>query len=492
MVDKKGLNSVERIIYHWVYWKLKPQLQIVTDDTKNKSKDILSIEQVRNIFNSYWYMSYYDFYFIRIENFKRIIIDNNLSEYFNKNSWEKFNHVTLKWIEKFSRYLWFNRFTFDETKQYILDKLNLKWIKSIKELLSYWLYNLKNDFSTDKVFLYFFKDVLKKSLWKIVYDEFILFWNKVWLCELSYSELKTLIIEVLNKKNINYQEDLDKIDVYTFRSTLWNNLLIEYYFFYIKKISRTKVFRKDIIEFWQEIWLKNQNKKEMIKNWIKDLLYTNNIRSYEDLRTFWRFEIRSILWSNEACKTILKELWLDNLSDFRINHLNRFARRIWLPWVPNDFEYDEEKSKKLLVSILRTNWVKSIYCLEFYWIKNIKKLLRKKNNKYFQDISTYIMGKLWKTIPNLNQEDLEKLGNSLSLPSALNEIEYKNMLLSFLSMSWFSLDSINSNIVRANSHIWNNSSFRYFIEQIWLKSDLSKLRKEHIDALKDYIQNIKS
>lgn len=490
MSERDWLNKFERLMYQRVQSEKTPITLTVSEEIKSKSKDILSIEQVRKLFNSYWYSSYYDFYFTWIENFKRIIKDNKLSLYYNKNSWEKFNHITLRWIEIFWRFLWFGKLTFNDTKEYILSKLSWKWVRNIKELLSYWLYNLKNDFSSDKIFLHFFIEVMKKPLWKIVYEDYILFWDKLWLCELNNNELKESIINVLKENNIIYQEDLEKIDVYTFRSTLGNNLLIEYYFFYIKKISRTKVSRKDIDNLWKELWLKRQNKKDIISSWIKELLYSYGIKSYADLKSFWKIEIRTILWQNKAAMIILKEFWLADLSKFREEHLKRFARRIWLTWVPDDFKYDKNKSKAQLLKLFREKGISSVFCLEFYWIKNIKRVIRRKNNPYFHDVSPYIKKMFWKTIPNLSQFDLEKLGIDLWLPKFLEEKEYKKRFLSLLSRNSITLESLTCAKVISNSYIWDDVNFRFFIQKFWTIADISKLRKYHIDAFINYIKSL--
>jgi hypothetical protein len=200
--------------------------------------------------------------------------------------------------------------------------------------------------------------------------------------------------------------------------------------------------------------------------------------------------MRSMLWENQACRIVLNELWLFQLENYRFDHLKRFARRVGLDWVPKDIEYNEERAKKSLQEVFKSIWVNCLYWLNFYWIKKFERFLIKEKSLFYKDINTFIKTKTGKVLSTMHSSDFEKLWIELWLPENLSEIEYKNKLLEFLSKKWLSLDSINKTYVKENSNIWFDINFRYFMEKVWLKSDIKKLRPNHIDDLKEYIWNI--
>jgi hypothetical protein len=198
-----------------------------------------------------------------------------------------------------------------------------------------------------------------------------------------------------------------------------------------------------------------------------------------------------LLWSNDECRKMLNELWIEKLQDYRFNYLKKFARRIWLSLVPKDIDYNEEEIKKSLHETFKSIWVNCLYWLNFYWIKRFERLYTEKRSLFYKYINTFVKTKTGKILSTMNLIDFEKLWIELWLPEKLSEIEYKNKLLKFLSKKWLSLDSINKSFVKNNSDIWNNINFRYFMEKVWLKSDIKKLRPNHINDLKEYIWNVK-
>ena len=457
-------------------------------DTTQSMVEMSSLELARNVLQSNEIYNYYDLYFIKIEDFRQILTQNNLLDYYKEITWEAVSKISSKWILRFWKNLCYNKISVKEIKDYISEKLKSESITSINELIIFWLNNFKQVFWDDNILKYYFKKWKKKSLVNLDFEDYIMFWYDLNLEEVNVTELKKSVIHILNENKIKYSDDLLAIDVIDFKKIVGNNPLLEYYFVYVKKIQKSFILKDDIEKVWIELWL---TEKPCDKNKeIQEFLKTNGVINFNDLNEYKLTEMRSMLWENQACRIVLNELWLFQLENYRFDHLKRFARRVGLDWVPKDIEYNEERAKKSLQEVFKSIWVNCLYWLNFYWIKKFERFLIKEKSLFYKDINTFIKTKTGKVLSTMHSSDFEKLWIELWLPENLSEIEYKNKLLEFLSKKWLSLDSINKTYVKENSNIWFDINFRYFMEKVWLKSDIKKLRPNHIDDLKEYIWNI--
>lgn len=485
IIDKR----VKAHIDNWKLWL--NQVINYREKVKDKTKSMVwmsSSELSRNVLQSNEINDYYDLYFIKIEDFRQILIQNNLLDYYKEITWEAVSKISSKWILKIWQFLGYHRLSVKEIKDYISEKLKSESITSINELIIFWLNNFKSSFWDDKIFRYYFIRAKKKGIVRTKFNDFELFWYDIGLKKLNDTELKENIIDIFKIYKINYLDDLLSIDVIDFKKIVGNNPILEYYFVYVKQIQKSFILKDDIEKLWAELWLIEKPCNKNIE--IQEFLRTNGIKDFSDLNEYKKTEIRAMLWENQACRILLNELWVFRLEDYRFDHLKRFARRVGLDWVPMDTEYNEERVKKSLQEIFKSIWVNCLYWLNFYWIKKFERLFTEKRSLFYKYINNFVKTKTGKILSTMNSSDFEKLWIELWLPKNLSEIEYKNKLLEFLSKKWLSLDSINKTFVKNNSDIWFDINFRYFMEKVWLKSDIKKLRPNHIDDLKEYIWNI--
>lgn len=468
------------------------------EDIENQIKDVLcKVEQVlelwwidiiKKYFELNWLKNYYDFYFLKIEDFKNILSKSDKLVTFYKNkTWESFSHISSKNILYFAEFLWFEKLNYNDIKFYILWELSKIWINSEQELSVLSINNFISKFWENKIFKYFFMRVIKTSIHNTSQENFNLFYTKIWLIKYSEMELNNILKERLKRKQIIYLDDLENFLLKDFIDYVWNDFLLEYYF-NNKWIYKSFIKKEDILNLWIELWLKYNILDD--KNEIKKFLFSNQINSYEDLRDYHKTEIRSLLWENPACKKILIWFWLTHLKDYRLDHLKRFARFVWLPWVPKDFELDELKSKNLILKRLEFNGITCIYSLKLNWIKWFKRIFKESLIwKIYVDINSYIKNNMWKTIVNLTYDDLDNVWFLLWLP-ILSEQDHKSRFLYFLSLNWLELNNLNKSRVKNDRDFWRNPNFRYLLDQVWWPTDIKLLRPNHIDDLIKFIKEI--
>jgi len=468
------------------------------EDIENQIKDVLLkvdkvlelwwIDIIKKYFELNWLKNYYDFYFLKIEDFKDILSKSDkLVNFYKNKTWESFSHISSKSILYFAEFLWFEKLNYSEVKFYISSELSKIWINSENEFSVLSINNFISKFSEDKIFKYFFMRVLKTSIHNISQENYNLFSTKIWLKKYSEVEVNNILKEKLKNKKIIYLDDLETFLVRDFIDYVWTDLLLEYYF-NNKWIYKSFIKKEDILNFWIELWLKNNNLDD--KNEIKKFLFSNQINSYDDLKDYHKTDIRSILWENPICRKILNWFWLTHLKDYRLDHLKRFARFVWLPWVPKDFELDDVKSKNLILKRLESNGVTCIYSLKLNWIKWFKRIFKESIIwKIYIDVNSYIKNNIWKTIVNLSYDDLDSVWFLLWLPF-LSDEEHKRKFLYFLSLNSIELDTLNKSKVKNDRDFWRNPNFRYLLDQIWWPTDIKLLRPNHIDDLKNFIKEI--
>ncbi len=293
-------------------------------------KDIaLGALKVNNI------MNYCDLYYVKEYQFKNIIIQNNLVNYYKEITWESMSHISKKWIKKFAIKIGIDVKNRDELHVYILDELKKKGITLMNELLLIPVSNIVEYFKSDNIFRYYFRKSKKKSLTKSIFWDWVEFWCDIWLKEIGIDKLRKDIIEILKLNKINYLENLNKITIEWFRNIVKKNPELEYYFFYILKVQIWEIDKIHIKSLWNDIWLKNNNISDKKK--IKEINYylkTKGINNYDDLiNKYVVREIRELLWNNDLSRDILNSFWLMAVKDFRKSYIIRFAKRIWLDWI---------------------------------------------------------------------------------------------------------------------------------------------------------------
>lgn len=465
---------------------------------ENQIRDVLSkveqvldlgwIEIIKKYFDLNWLKNYFDFYYLKIDDFKNILWKSEkLTNFYKNKTWESFSHISHKNMLYFAEFLWFEKLNYFEVKKYITDKLKVIWVESKNELKVISINNFIDNFFDDKIFKYFFKRVIKTSIHNISQENYDLFSEKIWLITHSDIEVKFILKEKLKLKWISSLDDLEKNWVRNFSDLVWECLLLEYYFI-SKWIFKSFIKKEDINNFWLDIWLKNINFDSQSE--IKNFLRSNHIFTYDDLVEFHKTEIRSILWENPVCRKILNWFWLTLLKDYRLEHLKRFSRFVWLEWVPKDFELDELKSKDLILKRLELNWINCLYSLKLNWIKWFKRIFKESLIwKIYIDINSYIKNNLWKTIVNLLFDDLDSVWILLWLP-VLSEQDHKSKFLYFLSLNWLELDKLNKTKVKNDRDFWRNPNFRYLLEQVSGPTDIKLLRPNHIDDLIKLIEEI--
>jgi len=479
------------------------------EQTPNKEADLSSevsesieevLQKVEQVISLWWYdiikkffslnnlSDYFDFYYIKLEDFKSIISKSEkLLNFYKEKTGEPISKISSEWILKFSKFIWIERPSYSDIKKSIKAKLQKKWVTYLNELNTLSINEFKNIFSKDNEIKYLCFRSFKKSATNIDSNDYKDLWEKLELEYLDWENLKSVIKNRLKLLKIDYLDDLVSLWVREFDDIVWNDLLIESYFLSIW-VFKSHILKEDIEKFWIDLWLK---KKEINKsNYILNFLSYNRISNFADLKDYPKTEIRALLWEDSVCREILEWFWLIHLQDYRLDHLKRFARFVWLSWVPKDFELDGEKSKSLMINILKQNKIDCTYSLKFNWIKWFKRLFKlQKIWNIYNDINTYIKNNIWKTIPNLSFEDLDNIWNLLWLPT-FDNLEHKKRFYKFLIEKWVLLKYLNKNNFRKDSNFWFNPNLRYFLDKVSWPTDVKLLRPNHIEDMKNYIMSL--
>lgn len=487
---------------------------MVIDDLPNGDKSIDSsnwydaevsetideiLSKVEQVIDLWWYdiikkyfslnnlSDFFDFYYIKLEDFKVIVSKSEkLLSFYKEKTGESISKISSEWILKFAKFLWIERPSYSDIKKSIKTKLQKKWVTYLNELNTLSINEFKKIFWDDNEIKYFVFRAFKKSVANIDSDDYRDLWEKLELEYVENDRLFTIIRDRLKEQKINYLDDLVDLWVRDFDKIIWNDLLIESYFLNIG-IFKSFILKEDIKDFWIKIGLKTKdvNKSQYIINFLK----YNKISNFSDLKDYPKTEIRALLWEDSVCREILEGFWLTHLQDYRLDHLKRFARFVWLSWVPKDFELDEEKSKSLMINILKQNKIDCTYSLKFNWIKWFKRLFKlQKIWNIYNDINTYIKNNIWKTIPNLIFEDLENIGVLLWLPT-FGDLEHKKRFDKFLISKWVLFEDLNKTKVKGND-FWSNPNLRYFLDKVSWPTDVKLLRPNHIEDMKNYIMSL--
>lgn len=371
MDEKRWFNSVERVILHWAL----RERQIVPQDVNLKIHNTLEIPKndlALKAFNAIWIMSYYDLYFANLEDIRNILKQNNLGELYKEVTWETLGRLSKSNIEKFWNKIGLIKWSYEELLSSIKNEFEILRIWSINNLISIRVIDFINILLSNNRFKYFFRLFSKTKFRDIKLNDVISFWTKLCLRELDMNELKISIIKILKDNNINSTRDLNNMKVVDFRKMVEENELIKYYFVYFLKKRVSYIRELDIEKFWINVWLLSNfdNSEE-----IRLFLLHNNIKNYWDLKSIDRDELKTLLWSNEFCKNILKEIWVKVLRDIRDIHFQKFARKVWLELVPKHFEYNKNEAIKIINLKLKKKWI------------NSKNDLNKKGIKVFRTIS---------------------------------------------------------------------------------------------------------
>lgn len=307
---------------YWVYKEVTPNLSI--QETKSKVNGILDINYIQRFFIENWFKSYYDFYFLRLHEFRKILEENQeINSFFYKKTWKSITRISKK------DFLWFieeifSRKSLRELSQEVILFLNERWINSSDFVFSFWdMHKLKYDILQDNNLKYFFMRLSSKNILSLNSEDFIKIFKKIWFEETQKLDNTPKIKDFFKENQIIYLEDLDDISILEFKN-FFENIFIRNYFSE-KWISKSFLNRENISQLWKDLWLPKYDYKE----WLE--LFLREIKTYDNLISIWTTkEIRDFLIGNRACLYVLKELKLNYLQDFRFNHIQRFARRVWL------------------------------------------------------------------------------------------------------------------------------------------------------------------
>lgn len=478
--------------------KLEIKDSWLSEDVSETVEEVLS--KVEEVIDLWWYdiikkyfslnglNSFFDFHYIKLEDFKNILSKSKkLIDFYKKQTGESFSKISSDWIIRFAKKIWLERPNYSEIKNSIKSKLQSVGVIYLNEFNTLSINEFKKIFWEDNEIKYFCYRVFKKSIVDINTQDYKDFWEKLELEYLEKDKFFSIIKDRLKDKKINYLDDLTSLSVKDFDKIVWTDLLIESYFLSIN-IFKSFIKKDDISDFWISIWLKSKEIDRV--KYIKSFLSYNKIFNFNDLKDYPKTEIRALLWEDSICREILEWFWLNYLQDYRLEHLKRFARFVWLDWVPKDFELDEERSKNLILNKLKQNWVECIYSLKLNWLKGFRRIFKLKDiGNIYQDINTFIKNHIWKTIPNLAFDDLENIWNLLWL-EVLDDLEHKKKVSDFLLKKWVWLKDLNKNNFRKDNTFWFNPNLRYFLDKIGGPTDVKLLRLNHIKDMKDYIMSV--
>jgi hypothetical protein len=465
----------------------------LVENLKINIRDILSLDnisQIKSFFEQLWLKNYYDFYYFESKEFNNLLKKNNsLRTFFNSIVWKKNiknSYASTDNIIIFAENIWFNKLNVSQLKDKILSDINNVWIHNLNDLENYGLNKYIKTFNDNSFIKYYTSRKMSKWLTNLDLSELIKLHENLWFEYLDEKEILTKILSILNLDWINYLEDLEKIKVREFREkyiTTNPNFLkyIQWIWIKIKYLTKDNLFT-----IGENIWLKR--KKIENSNHVQIFLKSNWISSYSDLRELWINWARDLLWADDSCRKLLKWFWVDYLQDFREDHLKKFARFVWLNWICEEKESDENSIKERMILKLLNNWVDCEYSLKLFWIKAFKNLFKEKNiwNIRYNEVNNFVKLKIGVNIPLLTTNDLVIISKTLWF-KLLSDLEHKEKLINFLNSKWLDLNMLNRNHVKEK--YWKNSHIRYFFEKIWL-TIVKDLRLEHLNQMKEYIKSI--
>ncbi|MDD3794231.1 MAG: hypothetical protein PHI37_05430 [Candidatus Gracilibacteria bacterium] len=432
---------------------------------------------------------YFDFYYVKLDDFKSILSKSDkLLNFYKEKTGESISKISSEGIIKFAKYLGIERPSYSKIKISIKSKLQKFGVTYLNEFQTLSINNFRKYFSQDNEFKYLIFRLFDKSITNIDLDDYKKLGEKLELDYLEGENLKSVMKNRLKLLKIDYLDDLISLSVRDFDDIVRNDLLIGSYFLSIG-VFKSHILKEDIEKFGIDIGLK---KKEINKStYILSFLKYNKISNFSDLKYYPKTEIRALLWEDKVCREILEGFGLTHLQDFRVEHLKRFARYVGLDGVPKDFELDEERSKTLMLNILKQNGIECIYSLKLYGLKGFRRIFKQKDiGDNYQDINTFVQKHIGKTIPNLSFDDLETIGNLLGL-ELLDDLEHKKKLDEFLlKKGVFGLEDLCMTNFKRDNTFWFNPNLRYFLDKTGGPTDVKKLRRNHVDAMKYYINGL--
>ncbi len=473
--------------------KLPVDVNELVENLKINVTDILSrdnISQVKEFFDKLGLKSYYDFYYFESREFNNLLTQNNsLRKFFNNVVWKeniKNSYASTENMLAFADKIGFKKPNIKDLKEEMISDINSVWIHNLNDLQVYWLNKYVKTFKDNSYIKYYTFRKMSKWLTNLDLGELINLHENLWFTYLDEKDIISESLSILNKDWINYLEDLDAINVRKFRENYItpNPKFLKYVQgLWIKIKYLTK---NDLFTIWESIWLKNK-KIDKSKN-IQTFLRSNGILKYSDLRELWINWARDLLWADDSCREILKWFWVEYLQDFREDHLKRFARFVWLEWICEEKESDENSIKDRMILKLSNHWVDCDYSLKLFWIKWFKTLFKEKNiwKTRYNEVNAFIKTKVWVVIPLLALNDLDTISKTLWFKK-LSDAEHKQKLIDFLNIEWLTIDTLNRNHLKEK--YWKNIQCRYFLEKVWIKN-IKDLRLEHLNNMKRYLKSI--
>lgn len=466
----------------------------------NITKDLLEKwEEFKPIFLKEGLNSYYDFYFLNLDDFRNTFKDKeNMQGFLKEVTWETYSRATIKSMLIFARAIWYEELSEEGLKENIINYLNNKWIvykDSISERDK-----LREIFWWDSKIKYYFM----KKIWNYVskgkITEFFEIMDILWFKEKEYTqeELKAYLKNFLENKLIKNLEDLEKINI---REEFWNFFDEDEAFslYFSKKwLNKSDISKDDINLFWIDIWLNNiSNPEEEAKNYLSK----NKIDNYDKLCKYWNMKkIRDFLWWNTACQHILRWMKIEKMADFRDKHIADFARKIWFT-IPEEKDYSNmEENKEIFKWVLEDAEIVDDYAFSIFSVNRFKKLFKKSDNHFENEKMTedkykssyeYIFNAIWKKIHHINQDDYKKLRDSLKLNKVLEEVSeetQKSRLIELLEKKGIDLKDIPCHILKKDhKDLWKIPCFCYCLEKAWCDINISKFEKNDFFNLCDYI-----
>lgn len=489
----KELNWLENQEISTEQVKLPVNVNELVENLKINVADILSLDnktQVKLFFDKLWLKNYYDFYYFESKEFNSLLTQNNgLRKFFNNLVWKeniKNSYASSNNILTFAENIGFNKLNINELKDQIISDVNNVWIKNLNDLEVYWLNKYIKTFKDNSYIKYYAYKKMSKWLSNLELSELITLHEILWFVYLDKNTIITEVITKFKQDWINYLEDLEKIKVREFREKYitTNPKFLKYIqSLWIKIKYLTK---DDLFTIWESIGLKNV-KVDKSKN-LQLFLKSNWIVKYSDLRELWINWARDLLWTDRVSRDILKWFWVEYLQDFREDHLKRYARFVWLEWICEERESDENSIKDRMILKLSNHSVDCDYSLKLYWVYAFKTLLKEKNigKVRYNEVNTFIKSKVWVIIPLLTLNDLDTISKILWYKE-LTDKEHKEKFINFLNSEWLNIDKLTRNHIKEK--YWKNTQCRYFLEKSGL-SNVKDLRLEHVNSMKEYLKSI--
>lgn len=398
-------------------------------------------------------------------------------------SYTEIGEFIIEWKMKTKDVLMLEDTPLVKIRDNIVSILNNTWVNSLNEFLYFWVKELKELLWKNWYMRYFFKRFFNKSFVHMRSKDLEKLWTKLWLKLLEEDEFISQIKEILKEKDIETLADLNKLFLADFRDLLRSKPLLIYYV-KVNSLNTDFLTLSDRHDFWEYIWLKD---KKVDKNSeLNNFLRSNWINNYSDLYWIWTLEARSLLWSNELCREIISKFWVDLSIDFRLDHLKRFSRYVWLKWVPD--EYDNNKSKKFILNILKNKQINCALSLKLFTVKWLRNLLTKETLwTKFKYINTFFINEVWVSVAKLKLEDMPILVEALWL-SSLTDEEHRDKLTIYLDSKKDELWEVTK--TKIVSWYWKDINIRYFLFKSWFSWNLGKLRPVHVEEMKEYIESI--